>query len=594
MRLALVGRWWVRVLGSGSLAATFAASLAATLTASLDGLAPRLGAQTFSYPDFGNPAQLNLLGNASINGTALRLTPNTSNQRSWVWRQTPVQITYGFTTTFTFRVVPTAAGTKGEGLVFALHADPLGPMATGGTAWGLGYGSGANASVGLRKSLVLELDTFRDVFLGDVSDNELSLHTNGSNGNHEDEVRSLARTTPATVLSDGTVHTLTLRYATGVLEVFVDGSATPSLTRAWHHDTGGFYANGTPAAGLGLTNGMVTVGFCATTGSGALSELAEVLSWNWSSTSPADPCYAGSLGADVLTVEGATGGPLRTVRLGIAQSFGIGLASPPGYGPGAPYFLFVSLAPQPGALGTQLGFGQTCFPVLPTTANELLLADTFGLLPALLPAAPTPHTLQLPPGLVTVQLDFTVQAVLAATSSPFALGVSNGIDVEVRPTPAPTATSVAPLSAAVGLPIVVTGTNFLPGLQLAAGGVPVVPTTVTSTSITFPYPAGVACNSTLAIVNPDGQGVTRPINPQITITQTAQSSGTAAGGALFVIIGTGFATGTTVTIGGAPATVNTTQPTLITCTTPPGSPGQQPVVVTSPGGCVANTTYTYL
>jgi hypothetical protein len=33
--------------------------------------------------------------------------------------------------------------------------------------------------------------------------------------------------------------------------------------------------------------------------------------------------------------------------------------------------------------------------------------------------------------------------------------------------------------------------------------------------------------------------------------------------------------------------------TAITMNTPPGTPGQQPVVITTPGGCIVNTTYTY-
>ena len=56
-------------------------------------------------------------------------------------------------------------------------------------------------------------------------------------------------------------------------------------------------------------------------------------------------------------------------------------------GPGAPYVLFLSLQPQPGAFGTNLGFGSTCFPVLPAGPAELVLVDTLGLFPALLPGA---------------------------------------------------------------------------------------------------------------------------------------------------------------------------------------------------------------
>jgi hypothetical protein len=230
-----------------------------------------LTAQSFSYPDFSNAAQLQLLGNAGVVATALRLTPNTPFQSGWAWRQTPVGLTFGFSTTFTFRIVPSAFGTRGEGFAFVLHGDPLGAQATGGAAWGLGYGSGSNAAIGIRRSLVVEVDTYRDLFLGDTSDNEVSLHTAGTSGNSELESASLARATPATPLADGLPHTLRVTYVPGLVEVFLDGASAPLLSRAWHHANGGTLASGGAVAGLGLTNDQAWFGFCATTGSGGLT-----------------------------------------------------------------------------------------------------------------------------------------------------------------------------------------------------------------------------------------------------------------------------------------------------------------------------------
>lgn len=551
-------------------------------------------AQVFQYPDFASTAQLALLGNATPSAGALRLTANAANQSGWVWYEVPVDVTYGFTTTFAFRIVPSAVGPGGEGFAFVVHGDPNGAAATAGTAWGLGYGVGASGSIGLSRSLVLEVDTYRDLFLGDSSANELSLHTRGGSPNSELEQWSLARATPATNLADGAVHTLTLRYALpGTLEAFVDGATTPALSRAWNHGTGGLYANGTTAPGLGLPGGIAHVGFCATTGAGTLTELVELQSWRWESTSPRPPCYSGTLLADTLTVDGDAGGALRTVRLATAQSFGIGIASPPAFGPGAPYVLFVSLAPQPGVPGTNLGFGETCFPVLPLGPAELVLADTFGLFPGLLPAGPTPHVLALPAGTVPFPLDFTLQAITLAAASPLAFGVTNAIDVEVRTGPAPTIQSVAPLSAVVGQPVTITGQHFVPGVGVTINGAPVALVSSSPTQLVFAYPAGVPCGSQLAVVNPDGQAVTAPFNPTPVITGTLLGSGTSAGNQVFVLQGTGFSPGTTVTIGGAAATVIGVSATVVTVRTPPGMPGVAPVVLTTPGGCTASTTYTY-
>jgi hypothetical protein len=557
------------------------------------GLGTAAAAQTFTYANFGNTNGLALLGNAVQSGTALRLTAAVNGQTGWAWRQAPVPAVAGFDTTFTFRVTPPPTGNKGEGFALVVHDDPNGAATVGGTVWGMGYGTGANTAVGIRNSIAIELDTWLDPFLSDTSANELTIHTRGAQGNHENEQYSIARTTPATLLSDGQVHTLRVRYVPGTIEVFVDGAASPAISRAYSLQTGGLYANNTAAPGANMVNGTAYVGFCSATGSG-FTETCEILSWTWTSTPLRHPCYEGTLGADTLTVAGSSGGLLRSVQLATFQSFPITLAAPPAFGPGAPYVLFLSLLPQPGVPGTQLGFGQTCFPVLPAGPFELVLADTFGLFPAVLPAAPAPFTFPIPAGVVTGPIAFTLQAVTLASAAPFALGVTNAVDVAFAPSAPPAIGSVAPLSAQPGQPITIIGQRFLPGLQLSINGLPVTPTSSGATQIVFPYPAGLACGSQVTVTNPDNQAATAPLNPTPTVTSTVLGSGPAAGNATFVVVGTGFATGTTVTIGGNPAIVLSLTATTLNLRTPPGTPGVAPVVITTPGGCSTSTTYTYL
>jgi hypothetical protein len=551
-------------------------------------------AQSFSYPDFQAPQQLALVGNAALAAGNLRLCANAPNQTGLAWRQTPVSIQFGFTTSFTFRILPQPAGTPGEGLAFVLHRDPAGNAAIGGTAWGLGYGRGANGAAGIQQSLAIELDTYRDLFLGDTSANELSIHSRGPGGNDENEAFSIGRATPIQNLADGALHTLSIRYVPGLIEVFVDGAPTPAIARPWSHLTGGNYLNGNAVPPPNFPGQLATVGFTAATGPGVLTQLTEILAWQWQSTSPLDPCFAGTLPSDVLTVDGRTGDLLRTVRLATWQPFAIGMAAIPSHGPNAPYALFLSLAAQPGAPGSALGFGNTCFPVLPTGATELVLADTFGLFPALLPAAPAPHTIALPIGAVTGSLDCVLQAIVLADADPFTPAISNAVRLEFRPAMAPTVTSIAPLSASPGQPITVTGTGFLPGAALEVQGIPIAPTTATTTQLVFPFPTNTPCSAALRVVNPDSQFAVAVLNPQPVISGTILGSGTAAGNQFFFVQGTGFAPGTTVTIGGAAALVQTVTPTLITMRTPPGVPGVAPVLVTTPGGCTASTTYTYL
>jgi hypothetical protein len=417
--------------------------------AAMPGFALVATAQVFSYPNFSSTAGLALLGNTVQSGSVLQLTAS-ANQAGWVWRQAKEPVLAGFDTSFTFRITPPPSGLTADGLAFVIRHDPNGTGAQGGTAWGIGYGNGASAAPGISNSIVVEYDTHQDVAFNDSSSNELSIHTRGAQGNHEHEQWSIGRVTPAANLADGQVHALRVRYVPGTIQLFVDGAAAPVLTRPYNLASGGTYLSGTPAPGSNLLNGTAWVGFAATTRPSTFFQSCEVLSWSWSSTPLAHPCYQGTIQFDILTVEGSIGGPLRDVQLFTNQPFTIGIDSPPLFGAGAPYVLFLSLSPQPGTIGTQLGFGETCFPVLPLGPTELVLADTFGLLPAPIPALPTPYTIAIPAGVVTGPLAFTLQAVTLASLNPITLGISNAIDVSFTLAPGPVITRVVPLSATAG------------------------------------------------------------------------------------------------------------------------------------------------
>jgi hypothetical protein len=153
---------------------------------------------------------------------------------------------------------------------------------------------------------------------------------------------------------------------------------------------------------------------------------------------------------------------------------------------------------------------------------------------------------------------------------------------------------VTPNSALPSGPITVNGTNFSLFATIDVNGNPIVPTTITATQIVFPFPGGTPCGSTLRVRNPDGAFATVPFNPNPLITQQIGTSGPAAGGTQLIAIGSGFAAGTTCTIGGVPATVSQASATVVIAITPPNTPGPKPVVFTTPGGCTVSATFTYL
>jgi glucose/arabinose dehydrogenase len=171
--------------------------------------------------------------------------------------------------------------------------------------------------------------------------------------------------------------------------------------------------------------------------------------------------------------------------------------------------------------------------------------------------------------------------------------LSNALETFWNAGPAPTISSVAPLSAAAGGTVTVTGTNYDPAVTLTVAGNPVALTSASSTRLTFLYPAGTPCDSTVVVRNPDNQSASVPFNPNPRVTSLIPNTGPAAGGTQLIIVGTGFSTGTTVMIGGAAAAVTSVSSSAIVCTTPPGSPGAAQIDIATPGGCTTMSTFNY-
>jgi len=110
-------------------------------------------------------------------------------------------------------------------------------------------------------------------------------------------------------------------------------------------------------------HGNCRLDFCAKTSAGSLYETVEILTWDWASTPLHDACYAGSLGQDVLTIDGQSGGLLRSVQVAEHQPFVIGMTAPGGMPGGAGCILLLAPRPMPGAPGTQLGLDNSCMPM---------------------------------------------------------------------------------------------------------------------------------------------------------------------------------------------------------------------------------------
>lgn len=553
---------------------------------------------SFSFPNFTSTTGLQLNGTAVTNGNNLQLTAAANSQAGTVFTQSAFPVAGGFDTTFTIRIAPTTGAQGADGMTFCIQNAVLGPIAIGTGGGELAY-SGANA---IENSLVIEFDCFINSANSETSANHISVHTSGTGINTANESASIGFVSPAILLNNGLVHTVRVLYVPGTLRIYLDNPSNPILTVPYDFSTGGAYLTGGTAPGLALTQNAAFVGFTGATG--GLNQLHEIQSWTWNSTPIPDTCFDGTVGVgsggpyNVLTINGSSGGILRTVDVQVFTPFTLSVAQPPTTTLPAPFVIwgYIGTAgPQdflPTPYGTLCIVPEPLFFGLPWLFT---LVDNIGVGPApLLPSVPAPWSLALPFG-IPIPGTYTLQGVIlqpnGISTNP---ATTNGIVLRVNLAPAPAIANVSPNSAVVGGTITVTGANFSSACTVTIGGIPANVLTSTPTTVTCQMPAGVPCATTLLLTNPDGQFATRSFNPNPTITNTVFASGTAAGGAQFVVVGTGFAAPMSVTIGGNPASITSSTATTIIMTTPPGVTGPATVVITTPGGCSATTNYTYL
>ena len=176
--------------------------------------------------------------------------------------------------------------------------------------------------------------------------------------------------------------------------------------------------------------------------------------------------------------------------------------------------------------------------------------------------------------------------------------LSNGYTYQTVPSLASISPTVGPLAG--GTAVTLNGTGFGSGASVTIGGTAATGCTVVSgTTITCTTPSGTAGAKNVVVTQPGGSstltnGYTYQAAPSLT--SISPTSGTTAGGTAVTLTGTSFATGATVTIGGASATGCTVvSSTSITCTTPSGTAGAQNVVITQPGGTsTLSGGYTYV
>lgn len=232
-------------------------------------LAPQAQAGlVFDFPTFTGSCGVGLtcVGNTSVVGGGLQLTPSTIGAAGAGYSTTPITLGANatFSTTFQFRLTNPGGIAPADGITFVLAA---GSSGLGGSGGGIGY-------QGVPNSVAIEFDTFNNGEVG--GSNHVGVDVNGS-------LNSLVAVSPygistcdfgnnsyqqAGCMSNGDIWTATIGYDGVNLTVIVQDASmsAQTLINAFPIDI---------AAALGTNTAFV--GFTSATGSG--TETHTILNW---------------------------------------------------------------------------------------------------------------------------------------------------------------------------------------------------------------------------------------------------------------------------------------------------------------------------
>lgn len=148
-----------------------------------------------------------------------------------------------------------------------------------------------------------------------------------------------------------------------------------------------------------------------------------------------------------------------------------------------------------------------------------------------------------------------------------------------------------------GNTITLSGTGLSTASSVSFGGNTATPTVISDSQLSVTVPAGTAAGSVALSVTTTGgvaSGLSYVYVDSPTVTAVSPSSGSTSGGTAVTLTGTGLATVSDVTIGGAVAPFGVISSTEVSVITPPGTAGAADVVVTTTGGSVTVVGgYTY-
>ncbi len=184
----------------------------------------------FSYINFRKAKNLNLVGDAFILDSVLRLTPSAENRAGAVWYIDPVKVANGFRTEFAFRIKNGRNSSNcndnslpgADGIAFVVQNSS--PFAIGKTGGGIGYD-------GIANSVAVEFDTFSNDSTQienffDPNGNHVAVQSNGEfeNSSKHTQATTIALNKDIIELENDKIYFVAVEYVAEekVLKVYLD------------------------------------------------------------------------------------------------------------------------------------------------------------------------------------------------------------------------------------------------------------------------------------------------------------------------------------------------------------------------------------
>ncbi len=174
------------------------------------------------------PVNLNLVGDAALQGEVIRLTPAKHDRSGAAWLREKQPVGSGFDTSFEFQLTkPGGLGHGADGFAFVIQN--AGPEALGGRGSAGGFAvtdpNYQDREDAIPWSVAVFFDTFRNEYAGDPSANYIAVCTYGKPAESQWPAPRLGFTRDLPVkLKDRRVHTARILFQPPVLTVYLDGA----------------------------------------------------------------------------------------------------------------------------------------------------------------------------------------------------------------------------------------------------------------------------------------------------------------------------------------------------------------------------------